>query len=70
MDALIAAAKKEADPAKRAELYKELQELTHEDAPYIWIAQNINVTVLNENVGGYFYNPALQIKFETLYFKS
>ena len=69
MDALIAAAKKEADPAKRAELYKELQELTHEDAPYIWIAQNINVTVLNENVGGYFYNPALQIKFETLYFE-
>ena len=69
MDALIAAAKKEADPAKRAELYKGIQELTHEDVPYIWIAQNINVTVLNERVKGYFYNPALQTKFEYLYFE-
>jgi len=69
MDALIAAAKKEANPTKRAELYQEIQKLTHEDAPYIWIAQNINVTILNKRVKGYFYNPALQIKFETLYFE-
>lgn len=69
MDALIAAAKVEADPAKRAELYKQIQELTFEDAPYVWVAQNINVTVLNKRVQGYYYNPALQIKFETLYFE-
>ena len=69
MDALIAEAKVEADPVKRAALYKQIQELTHEDAPYIWVAQNINVTILNKRVKGYFYNPALQIKFETLYFE-
>jgi peptide/nickel transport system substrate-binding protein len=69
MDALIAAGKVEADPAKRAELYKQIQELTFEDAPYIWVAQNINVTILNERVKGYYYNPALQINFAALYFE-
>ena len=69
VDALIAAAKVEADPVKRAGLYKEIQELTVEDAPYIWVAQDINVTVLNKRVKGYYYNPALQIRFAALYFE-
>ena len=69
MDALIAAAKVEADPVDRAELYRQIQILTFEDAPYIWVAQNINVTVLNKRVKGYYYNPALQINFASLYFE-
>ena len=69
MDALIAAAKVEADPVKRTALYKETQELTVDDAPYIWTAQAENVVVLNERVKGYFYNPALQIDFKSIYFE-
>jgi len=69
MDALIGQGKVEPNPAKRAELYKQIQELTFEDAPYIWVAQNINVTVLNKRVKGYYYNPALQINFASLYFE-
>jgi len=68
MDALIAAAKTETDLAKRAELYKQVQLLTLEDAPYIWTAQAANVVVLNERVKGYYYNPAMQIDFAALYF--
>jgi len=69
MDTLIDQGKVEPNPAKRAELYKQIQELTFEDAPYIWVAQNINVTILNERVKGYYYNPALQINFAALYFE-
>jgi peptide/nickel transport system substrate-binding protein len=69
MDALIAEAKVEADPVKRAALYKQAQQLTVEDAPYIWTAQAENVVVLNERVKGYFYNPALQIDFKSIYFE-
>ncbi len=69
MDALIAAAKDEADPVRRAELYKEVQELTVEDAPYVWAAQAQNVVVLNERVKGYYYNPAMQIDFKSIHFE-
>ena len=69
MDALIAEAKLEADPDQRVALYKQIQELAFEDAPYIWTAQAENVVVMNERVNGYFYNPALQIDFKSIYFE-
>ncbi|MFC2105948.1 ABC transporter substrate-binding protein [Candidatus Bipolaricaulota bacterium] len=69
MDALIAEAKLEADPAQRVALYKQIQELAFEDAPYIWTAQTENVVVMNKRVKGYYYNPALQIDFKSIYFE-
>lgn len=68
MDALILQAKTEVDPVVRADLYKQIQELTVDDAPYIWTAQAANVVVMNERVKGYYYNPALQIDFAAIYF--
>jgi peptide/nickel transport system substrate-binding protein len=69
MDALVAEAKTEADPAKRAELYKQIQILTVDDAPYVWMSQADNVVVINKRVKGYYYNPALQIDFKSIYFE-
>ncbi|MCK4682043.1 ABC transporter substrate-binding protein [Candidatus Bipolaricaulota bacterium] len=69
MDALIAEAKLEVDPARRVALYKQIQELAFEDAPYIWTAQAENVVIMNERVKGYYYNPALQIDFKSIYFE-
>ena len=69
MDALIAAAKVEADPVRRAQLYEQIQILTVDDAPYVWMSQADNVVVINERVKGYYYNPALQIDFKSIYFE-
>ena len=69
VDALIVKAKVETDLDKRAELYKEVQEIAFEDAPYVWEAQSVDVTVLNKRVKGYYKNPALQINFAALYFE-
>ncbi len=66
MDALITAAKVETDVAKRADLYRQIQELTFEDAPYVWVAQRSNVTVISDDIRGYYYNPILPINFAAL----
>ncbi len=66
MDALILAAKSEPDVATRADMYRQIQELSFEDAPYVWVAQRANVIVLGEGVEGFYYNPILPINFATL----
>jgi peptide/nickel transport system substrate-binding protein len=67
MDALILRAKSEADVTARADLYRQIQELSFEDAPYVWVAQRSNVIVLGNDVRGFYYNPILPINFATLY---
>ncbi len=67
MDALILQAKSEIDVAKRADLYRQIQEISFQDAPYIWVSQRSNVVVLNNAVKGFYYNPILPIDFSTLY---
>ena len=56
-DALVLEAAQEADPAKRALLYGELQTLSYEDVPYIWLSQANNFNVFRSWVTGYVYNP-------------
>jgi peptide/nickel transport system substrate-binding protein len=67
MDALILQAKSEADVATRADLYRQIQELSFADAPYVWVAQRANVIILGNDVQGFYYNPILPINFATLY---
>ncbi len=67
MDALIDQAKWETDREKRAEIYKQIQELTFEDAPYVWVAQVANIVVLTNRVKGYYYNPTLPPNLAALY---
>jgi len=67
MDALILQAKSEADVATRADLYRQIQELSFEDAPYVWVSQRANVVIYQNDVKGFYYNPILPIDFSTLY---
>ena len=67
MDALILQAKSEADVTVRADLYRQIQELSFEDAPYVWVSQRANVIVLGDGVQGFYYNPILPINFATLF---
>ena len=67
MDGLIEKAKWETDPQKRAELYKQIQLLCHEDAPYIWIAQTKQISVRRSWVKGYYYNPVQPMDWFTIY---
>jgi peptide/nickel transport system substrate-binding protein len=67
LDALILQAKSEPDVATRADLYRQIQELSFEDAPYVWVSQRANVVVYQNDVHGFYYNPILPIDFTTLY---
>jgi len=57
IDAWIDAAKAEADPATRIELYGKIQDKIMEDAVYIWAYQATNFHVERTWVKGYYYNP-------------
>ncbi len=67
MDELIDQGKWETERIKRAAIYKQIQELTFEDAPCIWVAQVANIVVINNSVKGYYYNPIMPIDFRTIY---
>jgi peptide/nickel transport system substrate-binding protein len=67
MDELIDQAKWEPDRTKRAALYRQIQELGFEDAPYVWIAQVANILVINNKVKGYYFNPIQPMDFRTIY---
>jgi peptide/nickel transport system substrate-binding protein len=54
---LIATAKKEVDPKKRAALYQEIQKLALEDAPYAPLVQPKTYVGINPAIKGYQIHP-------------
>ena len=54
---LVAAAKKETDGKKRAELYREIQKIALEDAPYVTLIQPKTYAGLNPAIKGYAIHP-------------
>jgi peptide/nickel transport system substrate-binding protein len=67
MDELIDKAKWEPDREKRAELYKQIQELSHEDAAYVWLAQTKEINVRRTWVQGYYYNATKPMDWFPMY---
>ncbi len=67
LDRLIQEAKVEVDPAKRAELYKQIQIKAVEGAYFVWIAQTYDVFVARTWVKGYVYNPVMVMEFFPMY---
>jgi peptide/nickel transport system substrate-binding protein len=57
MDALIVQAAGEADPTIRQDLYRQVTDLCYEDAPYIWLDQQLSFQVMRSWVDGYYFNP-------------
>jgi peptide/nickel transport system substrate-binding protein len=54
---LVATAKKETDGKKRAELYREIQKIALEDAPYVTLIQPKTYAGLNPAIKGYAIHP-------------
>jgi peptide/nickel transport system substrate-binding protein len=58
VDALIEAARTETDQAERAKLYKEMQEIVYEDAPWIFVANWKQNAVTRANIEGFDLQPS------------
>lgn len=60
MDSLLGAARAESDRAARADLYREIQRIAIQDAPYLFMVQGPDLVVYRDHVGGFVYNPLVQ----------
>jgi peptide/nickel transport system substrate-binding protein len=56
-DDLIAQGVAETDPAKRVEIYTQLQNLAMENAIDVFLFQATGRTYMNKAISGWFYNP-------------
>jgi peptide/nickel transport system substrate-binding protein len=57
LTAMVDAAAKELDNAKRMAMYATMQRLALQRAPFAWLMQNINTAVLGKGVSGYVIGP-------------
>ena len=48
------------DQAKREEIYKQIQDIVLEEAPYILLYQKDFILPISKNVKGFVYNPMLE----------
>jgi peptide/nickel transport system substrate-binding protein len=62
-DALIDAGRAEIDPAKRAAIYKELQDLIYDEAPWVFIANWKQNAVSSAKVKGFQLHPSFTTPF-------
>jgi len=67
VDALIDEGRSIADPAKRAPVYKKMQEILYEDAPWVYIANWKQNAVAAANVKGYGLQPSFLTPFYSAY---
>ncbi len=58
VDKLLETARRETDRAKRAELYKQMQEIVHEDAPWAFIANWKQNAVTSARIEGFALQPS------------
>jgi peptide/nickel transport system substrate-binding protein len=61
--ALTAAAKKEIDPAKREEMYLQLQKNVQQSSPFVFSFQEVSQAALRSNVEGYVSGPSFDLVF-------
>jgi peptide/nickel transport system substrate-binding protein len=60
MDSLIEAAKIENDTTARARLYRDIQCLAMQDAPYLFMVQGPDVYAHRDHINGFVYHPLIQ----------
>ncbi|WP_206607928.1 ABC transporter substrate-binding protein [Ferruginivarius sediminum] len=58
VDELLEAARRSTDQDERAKLYKEMQEIVHEDAPWVFVANWKQNAVASERVKGFQLEPS------------
>ncbi|NMB02491.1 MAG: glutathione ABC transporter substrate-binding protein [Firmicutes bacterium] len=69
VDELLELGRAEGDPAKRAAIYAEAQELIVDEAPWAFLIATSEVNGLQENVEGFVPHPAGHHKLSTVYKK-
>jgi peptide/nickel transport system substrate-binding protein len=57
LTAMVAAASKELDNAKRMAMYQNMQRIAQERAPFAWLMQAIATAALGNGVSGYVIGP-------------
>lgn len=67
VDALIDEGRREADPAKRAVTYKQMQELLYDDAPWVFVANWKQNAVFSVHVKGFELHPSFTTRFYATY---
>jgi peptide/nickel transport system substrate-binding protein len=69
MDELAVAQRQETDPAKRLQIFKEMQRIAVAEAAYVYLYQTNYRLAMRDNVKGYVYNPMLLYmpNFDTMY---
>jgi dipeptide transport system substrate-binding protein len=63
-DVLVEQARDSNDPAKRASLYKQAQQIAADEAPWIPLANGLITVVMNPNVSGYQIEPSDAHRFD------
>jgi len=63
VDALIDQGRSEADPAKRAAIYKEMQEILYKDAPWVYICNWKQNAVSTAAVKDFELHPSFMTRF-------
>lgn len=59
MDELVVAQRQEPDPAKRMQLFRQIQKIAVDDAVYVYLHQAVYRIPMRSSVKGYVYNPML-----------
>ncbi|MDR7452665.1 MAG: ABC transporter substrate-binding protein [Armatimonadota bacterium] len=59
MDELVVAQRQEPDPAKRMQLFRQIQKIAVDDAVYVYLYQPVYRIAMRSRVQGYVYNPML-----------
>ena len=67
VDALIDAGRTETDQAKRAVIYKKLQEVVFDDAPWVFVCNWKQNAVAAASVKGFFLMPSFGTRFDQAY---
>ena len=67
VDALIDQGRTETDPVKRAAIYKQMQELLYDDAPWVFVANWIQNAVSSASVKGFELHPSFTTRFYKTY---
>ena len=66
VDQLLEQARVSTDQAERAELYKRMQEIVHEDAPWVFVANWEQNAVASDRVGNFALEPSFQLILENV----
>jgi peptide/nickel transport system substrate-binding protein len=67
VDKLIDAGRAETDPVKREAIYKQLQQVVYEDAPWGFIVNWEQNAVMTSNVHGFQLQPSFMLRLDQVY---